>query len=500
MKILDVKQIKALDAYTITQEPIASIELMERACQAIVTWFTERFHGGFKVGVVCGTGNNGGDGLGVARLLAEWGYTVSVWIVRGEGTVSADFNTNLERLGANISIQDITTEVDTLSDALNRCDILFDAVFGSGLSRPLTGIYAHVIQALDSAHAIKVAIDIPSGVMADVVTEGPAVCVDYTLTFQLPKLAFLLPDTAQYVGDWHVLDIGLNGDFIASASTGYELLQLSDIRGIQKKRSRFDHKGVYGRALLIAGSEGKVGAAVLAARAALRTGVGLLTVHAPRVGYTVLQTAVPEAMVDQDVHETVCVTLPSLEKMDGIGIGPGLGQAPETVAMYAQLLQESPHPLVIDADGLNILASHSALLSLLPAGSVLTPHVGEFRRLVGDWSDDFEKLQRLRRFAHDHQVVVVLKGAFSAVAAPDEAIYFNATGNPGMATGGSGDVLTGILTSLLAQGYESVAAACYGVYLHGLAGDLAVREKGMEALIASDLVDFLPQAFKRLAC
>lgn len=495
MKILTTQQIRALDAYTIATDPVASIDLMERACLAFTTWFTDRFDPLCKIGVVCGTGNNGGDGLGIARLLKGRGYKVQVWIVRGAGKATEDFTANEHRLGA-IPTVDITDDPAGLFD---NDDILIDALFGSGLSRPPEGLYAQVIQALNAAPAKRVAVDIPSGLLADKPSHETVVRADYTISFQLPKLAFMFPQYHIFTGEWVLVDIGLSKEFISTAETPYRYVTTGLVRKIIKRRSKFDHKGTFGHALLVAGSYGKIGAAVLSSRSVLRAGAGLLTVHVPRCGYTVLQIAVPEAMVQPDAHDNFLTTAPeSLDTYNVIGIGPGLGQARETVAAVGAILEQFSKPVVIDADALNILAQNSALLHLVPAGSILTPHPKEFERLVGKWSNDFERLEKQRQLAASLASVVVLKGAYTSIATPDGQVYFNSTGNPGMATGGTGDVLTGILTGLLAQRYSATDAAVLGVFLHGLAGDHAAYEKGMHSLIASDLTEFLPAAYRQL--
>ncbi|SHH57504.1 NAD(P)H-hydrate epimerase [Chryseolinea serpens] len=496
--ILTASQIKALDAYTIAHEPIVSIDLMERACRAFVAWFTERFNNSFTVGIVCGTGNNGGDGLGIARLLKEWGYPVRVWLVKGGAPESIDFKINLDRLKhlGGVQIDEITAapECSIFSDE----DILIDAIFGTGLSRPVEGVYTDVIACMNTARGTRVAVDLPSGFMADEPTTGPSVEARYTVSFQLPKLAFFFPSSFQYVGEWAVVDISLNKAFIRQAQTSHFFMDRNTARSLLRRRSKFDHKGNFGHALLVAGSLGKMGAAVLSARATLRSGVGLLTVHTPQAGISIVQTAVPEAMLSIDGHASVFAGAVQPERYTTIGIGPGLGKAPETVKAFHKLLENFPHPMVIDADALNILGENRELLHLVPKGSILTPHPKEFERLVGPWQNDFERLEKQKGLAAQLQSVVVLKGAFTSIAAPDGKTFFNPTGNPGMATGGSGDVLTGILTGLLAQRYDTLEGALLGVYLHGFAGDLGAWEKGMDSLIASDIVEFLSGAFARL--
>lgn len=495
LKILSTKQIKELDTYTIEHEPIPSIDLMERACRAFVIWFAEKFDNANKIGIVCGTGNNGGDGLGVARLLQEWGYSVTVWIVRGSVSESPDFASNLNRLSGKVEIIEITSPGENL---FSGQDILIDAIFGSGLSRPVEGIYAHTIESINQTEAIRIAIDIPSGLMADTHSTGAIVKAHYTLSFQLPKLAFLMPENYKYVGEWALVDIGLKKDFIREATSQYFLIRLKDVKKIKRPRLKFHHKGNYGRAMLISGSNGKMGAAVLAARAAMRSGLGLLTIHSPKCGYYILQTSIPEAMVSVDEHNDFFSTLPEIETMDTIGIGPGIGTKEETAKAFGQLLDRYRKPIVIDADALNLLSTYTHLLLSLPPDCILTPHPKEFERLVGPWGNDFERLEKLKTLAKDLKAVIVLKGANSSIASPEGNVYFNSTGNPGMATGGSGDVLTGILTGILAQGYSPLETAIFGTYLHGLSGDCAAIDKGMDSLIASDLVDYLPDAFKRI--
>jgi NAD(P)H-hydrate epimerase len=496
LKILSAKQIKELDQYTIAHEPVASIDLMERACRAFTDWFVLHFKPVKKIGVVCGTGNNGGDGLGIARMLKEIGFSVKVWIVRGEVKESADFKLNFQRLGNKIPAFDIVTEQD--KNLFKDCDILIDGIFGSGLSRPPEGIYAQAIACINATPAIRVAIDIPSGLMTDAHSTGVTVKADHTVTFQLPKLAFLMPENSTCVGQWHLVDIGLSKIFLKELETNHFYVTASSIRKILKPRSKFAHKGNFGHALLLAGAKGKMGAAVLAARAALRSGLGLLTVRVPAGGNVIMQVSVPETMTSIDNSEDYLTEFPTDLPYETIGIGPGLGQHTDTVKMLVRLLESYPKPVVLDADALNILASNRELLHLIPANSILTPHPKEFSRFVGEWKNDFERLELLKKFAAEIKSIIVLKGAHTTIALPDGTCYFNSTGNPGMATGGSGDVLTGILTGLLAQGYAPAEAAILGVFLHGSSGDLAARELGMNSLISGDLITHLPRAFKAI--
>ncbi|MFN8335793.1 MAG: NAD(P)H-hydrate dehydratase [Cyclobacteriaceae bacterium] len=494
LKILTSSQIKELDAQTIEREPVASIDLMERACRAFAFWYTARFTPDKTVGIVCGTGNNGGDGLGIARLLYSQGYDVKIWIVRGSAGESDDFKTNLSRIRGKLPIFEIRTESD--QNLFTDREVLIDAVFGSGFSRPAEGIYGQVIGCINKTNALRIAVDIPSGVIADKPSEGAMVNADFTVSFQLPKLAFLLPGSGTSVGEWQIFDIGLDQRFIDEAHSTYFLTEQSDIRRLFHPRLKFDHKGKFGHALLIAGSHGKVGAAVLSARACLRSGAGLLTVHSPSCGYAILQSSVPEAMVSVDEHENFFTTVPDLKNYASIGIGPGIGQDKRTVAALSKLLESCDKPMVLDADALNILSANRELIHLIPKGSILTPHPKEFERLAGNWKNDFERLQKQVEFAAKTGIVVLVKGAYSSVGSPDGRVFFNNTGNPGMATGGSGDVLTGVITGLLAQGYSGLDSAIIGCWVHGLAGDKAAAHLGPVGLIASDITDYLPEAFR----
>lgn len=496
IKILSSSQIKELDEYTIASEPIASIDLMERACRAFTNWLVERFDATHRIGIVCGTGNNGGDGLGIARMLHDWNYPVKVWIVRGGVKETDDFRINLQRIENIISVTEITSPCST--DLFADRTILIDAIFGSGLSRPVEGIYKEVIAHLNQQNAIRISVDTPSGMFADKHSEGEIFRARHTVCFQMPRLGFMMSENHGFTGEWHVVDIGLCKKGLQEIQSRYYQTTLKSARKIYKPRNKFDHKGKFGHALLIAGSTGKMGACILAAKAALRSGLGLLTTHIPKSGYSIMQTAVPEAMASLDQSDHHFSDQQVIGEFQTIGIGPGLGQHPDTQKALGKLLEKASNPMVIDADALNLLASHSEMLHLIPAGSILTPHPKEFERLVGNWHNDFERLLKLEEFSKKIKSVIVLKGAYSTIACPSGKVYFNPTGNPGMATGGSGDVLTGILTGLLAQGYTAEESALLGVYVHGLSGDLAAREKGLTALIASDLIDFLPTALKKL--
>ena len=499
MKIFSATQIRELDAYTIAHEPIASIDLMERAAFAFVQWFLEKFDDrDIPVVIFCGPGNNGGDGLAVARMLLYEFYNVQVFCCEISKNQSADYLENLSRIPdySNLSVLPLA-EGDEVPP-LPPHGILIDALLGTGISRPIEGFWADFIQTLNQFSGVKVSIDLPSGLIADTTTTGPTFCADYTFSFEMPKLAFLLPENASRVGEWSYASIGLDSNFIAQTDSTYHYLTLSEVKPFLQSRTKFAHKGQFGHALLIVGSQGMMGAALLSGRAVLRSGAGLLTIHAPACGYVILQTGLPEAMVSSDRHHFNFSELPDLEKYTAIGVGCGLGQKDFTVRGMNDLLNIiGSKPLVLDADALNIIAAQN-WQSRIPAGSILTPHPKEFSRLFGEAPDDFARLDLLQKSAKQYQIYIIRKGANTAIALPEGQVWFNSTGNPGMATGGSGDVLTGILTSLLAQGYPAEHACKLGVFLHGMAGDLAAESLGHEALLASDIVDQLGKAFQGL--
>lgn len=496
MKILNTTQIRQLDQETIQNEAMSSLDLMERASLTFTKWFTKKFPNvDTHIQIFCGIGNNGGDGLAVARLLCQNAYSVEVIYCKISHKTSEDFAKNLERLPKRQDVTLIELERGANFPNIGKDDIVIDAIFGSGLNRPVEGYWANLITHINEQATPIVAIDIPSGLFADQTTNSTTIRAQETFSFELPKLAFLFPENQHRVGNWTTKTIGLDRLFIKNAETPYHYITATLAQSFFKKRNKFDHKGTYGHALLVAGSYGKVGAAVLAARACLRSGAGLVSVHAPKCAYQILQITLPEAMVSIDEHETHFSNIADLKNYKAIGIGCGIGTTDTTKAALKKLIQQSTLPLVVDADALNILAQDTELLSQLPKDSILTPHPKEFERLFGKTANDFERNELQRKKAKELGVYIVLKGAHTCIATPDGICYFNSTGNPGMGTAGSGDVLTGIITGLKAQAYNSLAAAILGVYLHGLAGDLAAAESGEIALIASDLTAHLGQAF-----
>lgn len=501
MKILSAPQIRAADAYTIAHEPVSGLLLMERAAAACAEWFMGKYAGSSRpFYIFCGPGNNGGDGLVIARLLAEKGFSVHAWLVAA-GNSSPDNLANQARVPF---LQTIHAPGDF--PQMETPGVIIDALFGTGLNRPLDGWVAGIIHQINDQRGRQeiIAIDMPSGLMADKSSKGHA-CVHarYTLTFEYWKLALLMPENGGFVGETVLIPIGLHPAYTAAVQTEYHLTDMEILRTVYRPRDPFAHKGTYGHALLVAGSFGKMGAAVLSARAVMRAGAGLLTVHIPRCGYEIMQTAFPEAMCETEelalhsAHFDEPFRLRRAPDYDVIGIGPGIGTDPSTAKALERLLGHWQGPMVLDADALNILSKWPSLMPLVPKHSILTPHPKEFERLFGATGDQFERLALLRAKAAEWQWYILLKGRFTAMACPDGSVFFNPTGNPGMATAGSGDVLTGILTGLLAQGYAPKAALILGAWLHGKAGDLAASISS-ESLIASDIIAYLANAFAEI--
>lgn len=497
MKIFSAAQIKQWDAYTITNEPIASINLMERAATVCYSWLLENNFLQQPIYIFCGRGNNGGDGLAIARLLIQNKYKTKIFILEQPSAGSADFETNLEKLHKlTLDIKEIT--VPETFPPIPGDALIIDALFGTGLNKPLQDDTAALVNHINQSHALIVSIDMPSGLFANNTSKGNTVIhAAHTLSFQQYKLAFLLAENESFCGDVHVLPINLHKQFETDEACIFELTDKKIIQSIFRPRKKFTNKGTYGHAALVAGSYGMMGAAVLSAKGCLRTGVGKLTCIIPGCGYAVLQTAVPEAMCI--VNGAGYVTaVNEITKYDAVGIGPGLGIHTSHIALLKEIFTASLKPLVLDADALNIIAQNKELLELIPAGSILTPHPKEFERLFGKSANDFDRLQLAIEKSRAHHIYIVLKGNYSFISTPEGKGYFNSTGNAGMATAGSGDVLTGMLTSLLAQSYTPLQSCILGVYLHGLAGDLAAAALSQEAMIAEDIITYSGKAFLQL--
>jgi hydroxyethylthiazole kinase-like uncharacterized protein yjeF len=500
MKIFEARQVREIDRYTIDHEPVKSIDLMERAAIRLADWYVRHFHTDRKVVVFAGPGNNGGDALAMARLLAARQFRVTCYLLTF-GKMSEDCAVNRQRLLDQGVVEYREIGKGDELPAIAPGDVVVDGIFGSGLSRKVSGFPGEVIHHINQHAETVIAIDIPSGLSGEENSENDhrsVIRATYTLTFQFPFLSFFFSENDPYVGSWRVQDIRLHPEAIAAAGTPYQTTEQEVVAAMLPKRSRFAHKGTFGHGLIISGCYGMMGAALLAGESCLRGGAGLVTLHVPRFGYSIIQTAFPEAIVSLDQSDILFSEPPDLAPYSAIGIGPGIGCRQNTGRGLKMVLERAGVPLVIDADGLNILSAHPEWYELLPPGTILTPHPREFDRLAGESRNGYERHMKQRDFARRYQVIVVLKGACTGIASPDGSYWFNTTGNPGMATGGSGDVLTGLITGLLAQGLKPLDAALAGVYLHGLAGDLATGESSQEALIAGDMISYLGKAFRQL--
>jgi len=501
MKLFRSDQIKQIDEFTINEEPVLSVDLMERAAKQLLVWYMNTFDRSRRVFIFAGPGNNGGDGLALARLLDSNRYEVQVFYIEFTDRTSEDWKTNLHRLESDTKVKINHLKESEHFPVINLDDIIVDAIFGSGLTRPVEGLAAEIIKRINQSGAKVISIDIPSGMFGEDNTTNnydSIIKADFTLSFQFPRLCFMFPENGENVGEWIILPIGLSQNAIRNTITPYNWSVKSDVAPLIKIRRKFDHKGTYGHGLLIAGSKTKMGAAVLGAGAALRSGIGLISCHIPACGISVIQSSLPEAMAEPDENEMIFSRAGNTGTYSAVGVGPGIGTEHVTQTALYELLKECGKPMVFDADALNILSLNKEWYSLIPEGAILTPHPKEFERLAGKTENSFIRLKRQIEFSVKYKCIIVLKGANSSISTPDGNVFFNSTGNPGMATAGSGDVLTGILLSLLSQGYNPENAAILGVYLHGLAGDIAAKELCYESIIASDIINSLSKAFNNM--
>jgi len=499
MKIFTASQIYEADKFTINKQQITSDTLMERAATKLFEWMHTRLQGAqVKIHLFCGIGNNGGDGVALARHLHENGYDIAVYVVNYSEKRSKDFLINLDRLKER-KLWPEFLDSDCSFPEIKPNDIIVDAIFGIGLNRAPDIWVAKLIKHLNSSSAFVLSVDIPSGLPSN---RSPweaehVVRASYVLSFQVPKLVFFLPETGVYQNQWEILDIGLDPEFLVNTDADYELMGRPEILPMYRPRLKFSHKGTYGHSIIIGGSYGKIGAVQLASNACLSVGSGLVTAFVPECGYHSLQTSIPEIMVLTDDEDESIGEINIPFEPAAIGIGMGMGTKDETVKAFGSFLKKVEIPVVIDADGLNILAKQPSLIKDIPKQSVLTPHPTELQRLIGEWNDDFDKLEKAKAFSIKNDCILVIKGAHSITIYKDKG-FVNTTGNPGMATAGSGDALTGMITGLMAQGYAPLHAAIFGVYLHGLAGDIGVSMDGYEALTASSIIENIGKAYMEL--
>lgn len=497
MKIFSKEQIYEADVLTTKRQHISSTDLMERAGTQIFNWLHARMQGAqVPIHVFCGIGNNGGDGLVISRHLTTHGYNVITYVVNCSDKRSKDFLINYDRIKGVTKDWPILLSCEEEFPQIHHDDIIVDAVFGIGLNRPADEWVKQLFMHFRNSRAFTLAVDMPSGLYADKVPEDEngVVWANHTLSFASPKLPFFLPETAKYTKQWEIIDIGLDPEYIHTTPTQAELIGKYEVLPQYKPRQKFDHKGTYGHSLIVGGSYGKMGAVSLASRAVLAAGGGVVTSFVPKCGYQIMQTTLPESMVITDANEEVLSHIQFEINPTAIGLGIGMGTSAETVFAVEDFLKTNKKPLVIDADGINILTKKKGLYKLLPKNTILTPHPMELERLIGKWENDYDKLEKAKKLAKKYDLIIVLKGA-NTITVYNDILYINSTGNPGLATAGSGDVLTGVITGLLSQGYDSLMAAVFGVYLHGKSGDLAVQDHGYNSLLARHIIDYIGDAF-----
>lgn len=500
IKVLQNEIVRKIDRATILKEGITSVDLMDRAAKACTEWITENIPAGFSFLILCGSGNNGGDGIAIARLLWQKGKIVDVFRINGTGNATDDFKTQQERwellTGKNLSLINGPDDLPEVGSSV----IIIDAIFGSGLNCTPDGNVREIIEKVNTIPASILSIDIPSGLFSDVVTEQTksVIRAQTTLCLQIPRQSFFYPEYEPFTGNWIVIDIGLDPDEISKAGAKAFVPEHNDITFLQPQRPIFGHKGTFGHALLLCGSYGKAGAAILAANACLRSGAGLVTIRTPSLCVEAVQTIAPEAMCSPDSEPTYLTEIVKPEKFNSIGAGPGIGTDKQTGNVIKRILQDFEGPLVLDADAINLIADNPTWLSFLPTGTILTPHPGEFARLFGKINDPFARTEKQLEMAQRFNCYIILKGKFTSIACPDGQLYFNPTGNNGLAKGGSGDVLTGLITGLLAAGHSPMTAAITGVYVHGLAGDICSRENHPLSMTAGDLALYFTNAFREI--
>lgn len=500
MKVFSTAQLYEADKITAKKQEVSHNELIERAGTQIFNWFHQRLQGApVPVHVFCGIGDNGGSGLVVARLLVENGYNVKSYIVNYSDKRSKDFLVNYDRIKNVTKDWPLLMTCEDDFPEMTPNDIVIDAMFGIGINRTPEGWVKKLIQYINAQPCFKLAIDVPSGMFANapVVDIETVVRANHTLTFQAPKLGFFLPSTGNFTGYYDVLDIGVDREFLMTNPGIATLISKQNAQRMYKQRDKFSHKGTFGHTLIVAGSYGAMGAAVLSTKAALRIGAGKLTALVPECGYTIMQTAVPEAMVLTNDEDDFISEIAYDFEPSAIAVGMGIGTQKETADALLSLFKKAKSPILIDADAINCISENKALLKHIPEDAIFTPHDGELERLVGTWKNDYDKIEKAKTFAKKHKSIVVLKGANTITVYKDQ-LYINTSGNPGMATAGSGDVLSGAIAGLLSQGYDPLTATIFAVYLHGSAGNIVSQAISYEGTMAGDIADALGEAFIEL--
>lgn len=498
MKVLTAEQLYKVHQHTIAKQQISEMDLIERAGLQVFNWIHRRMQGSqVKIHIFNGIGNNGAVGLSLAKHLLINGYNIDNYVVNFSKKRTDAFLKNYDKVKSLKSWPALINDTDDFPKEIGKDDIIIDAIFGIGLNRDTGNLVNNLFTYLNTLTTFKLAIDIPSGLLAEQAVDLAHVLkVNYTLSFQSPKLAFFLPQTAIYTEQWEVLDIGLDQEVIF-AQNAPQLISKHEVLPMYRLREKFSNKFTYGHALLIGGSYGKIGAVCLSTKAALKSGAGLVTAYVPSCGLPIMQTTLPEAMVQTSTNENFIADIKLNGQYNAIGIGVGMGTAKETAVALESFLKNNSLPLVLDADALNCIAANKNLLKFVPKNSVLTPHKKELERLLGNWTDDFQMLEKAKEFSKANNVILVVKDAIS-ITIYNDGVFVNTSGNPALATAGAGDVLTGIITGLIAQGYSTLEASLFGVYLHGSTADVAVAQIGYQSFIASDSINNIGAAYLKL--
>lgn len=495
MKILTAEELYKAHHDTIEKQQISELDLVERAGLQVFNWIHRRMQGSqVKIHLFNGIGNNGAVGLSLARHLLINGYNIDNYVVNFSKKRTSAFLANYDKIKELKSWPILINESDEFPKEIGADDIIIDAIFGIGLNKDTGNLVNNLFAYLNTSKAFKLAIDIPSGLHANKAVDlNHVLKVNYTLTFQSPKLVFFLPETTVFTEQWEVLDIGLDQGSL-QATSAPQLISKHEVLPLYQMREKFSNKFSYGHALMIGGSFGKIGSVLLSSQAALKTGCGLISAYVPNCGVSILQSAFPEAMVQVGEGVKSLTGIKPKGQFNAVGIGMGMGTDKETVVGFTSFIKENTLPLVIDADGINILSEHTELLTLMTKQTVLTPHKKELERLIGTWKNDFEMLEKVKLFSTKYDCIVVIKDAVTITAYKEEQ-FVNTSGNPALATAGSGDVLSGMITSLIAQGYNNLHAAIVAVYLHGRTADVAVNATGYQSFIASDSVNNIGNAY-----
>lgn len=503
MKIFTNDNIKAIERMSHESLKINEAEVARRMGEGSAGEIALRWRSSKHTVIFAGPGTNGAYALATARALMQQGFNPVIYLFNINGkkltTTCRAMRDELMDDFPEATLREVVREFNV--PELNGTTLVIDGLFGSGLRAPLEGGFQSLVRYINESQATVVSLDVPSGMFPDWNPHAIArniVHASLTLSVQFPHLAFFFSENAELVGEWRTIDVGMSREAVAATPTPYHLVEMPEVSHLLKPRKEFSSKADYGNAIIFAGSQGMMGASIFAALGALRAGVGKLTMHVPQCGVDVMQTRVPEAMCLADASRAMLTDMTQVRPFNACGVGPGIGTSNATIAALEKLLKSSEHPMVIDADALNCIAESPNLLNFVPKLSVLTPHAGEFDRLFGQHTGDEARVHKALEMSRHYNILIVLKGRYTALIRPDGKVYFNSSGTPALATPGSGDVLTGVITGLMAQGYKPEVSALLGVFVHGRAGELAADVQGLYGVLASDVANAVGMAIKEI--